>query len=1156
MASAVFRPRPPSAYAAADFLAARFAFRVEEFPGIRCAVSLLGGCNASAMTTENSELLRRYVADRSESAFATLVERHLGLVYSAALRQVSGDTQAAQDVTQAVFCDLARQAPRLTRHPSLTGWLYTSTRYLAAKARRTEQRRRAREQQAHAMNQLLQTGNPDPAWQELRPVLDDAMHELNAADREAVLLRYFEKRPLAEIGARLGLTENAARMRVERAVDKLRAVLAKRGVTSTAAALAASLAQHTVGAAPAGLATQVTRAALTAGVVGGGFLAGVQSFLAAKAPVLVGGAAVAVVAVGIWFAALRTPPDNSPVSAGPASPAVGTAAASTATAEIDTKPVIAGETAVAGGDRLLLDIVTADTGKPVPNARIEYWLWEGKEVARKKLWADRFGKCAVPVPRGSTTQLILVSQCDGFADTRLDWRPNRGEAIPDRYTLRVARSVPIGGRVVDADGQPVADAEVGFNNRTDPAKEMRPQSDNFAWPFDAAAESDAQGRWRIDRIAEATLQTIDGGATHPEHVRSESVSGGDPEALRQLRDGRYVFRLGRAVTVRGLVVDTADQPVPGAKVIVGIMSEVNSRETTTQADGSFQVAGCKPGRSLLSAEAPGYAPTTREVELTADAEPFRLTLGVGRLLRLRVVDSRGFPVSQAGIWLNTFAYQYQGSGARAGQASPVQIEFHRQTDANGQVEWDTAPDQDLYFSIAASGYMREDDVKVRPDGMEHEVVLKPALTILGTVQDAASGEPIPRFRIVTGWPTPNLATGATNATWSNIDRFWLSFEGGRFRHVFEEPVVGGDEAPAFVFKFEAEGYAPFVTRVVRADEGEAQFDVRLRAAAAIDVTVLLPDGQPAADADIGLVSPGAGLVLISGGLSHINLQYVGSLLTTDGQGQFRLPPDDAVARVIAAHPGGFAETTPAVLAAEPIIRLQAWGRLEGTYLSRGQPTAGQVLRLRYGLEDLHMVELDPSAYQVTTDRDGHFAFPQVPPGWHQLVRGVEVSGSLAEVEGKVWTTHLLDDVEILPGNTTTVTVGGTSYTVRARLQWPADLPRAANWRVMGLVRTPVPPAPTETRKNPQALAAWRNLPEVRVAFANQRFFPLAETTDGTWVAEDVPAGSYVLFVGAVEPGGTAGQFKERARAEVPVVVPADSPSGVLDLGEILMAPTP
>src|ERR1035437_2890215 len=122
------------------------------------------------MTT--NALLRRYVTDQSEPAFAELVRQHIDLVYSAALRQLNDDASAAQDVTQAVFTDLARQAPGLTRHPSLTGWLYTSTRYLAAKSRRTDQRRGAHEQEAHAMNQLLQSADPDPAWLELRSLLD------------------------------------------------------------------------------------------------------------------------------------------------------------------------------------------------------------------------------------------------------------------------------------------------------------------------------------------------------------------------------------------------------------------------------------------------------------------------------------------------------------------------------------------------------------------------------------------------------------------------------------------------------------------------------------------------------------------------------------------------------------------------------------------------------------------------------------------------------------------------------------------------------------------------------------------------------------------------------------------------------------------------
>jgi RNA polymerase sigma factor (sigma-70 family) len=214
------------------------------------------------MTT--NELLRSYAFGRSEAAFAELVQRHINLVYSAALRQVGGDSATAQDVTQAVFTELARNATRLVRHTALTGWLYTTTRFLAAKARRAEKRRHAREQEAHIMNQLLSPAEPDPVWQQLQPLLDEVMHELKAADRDAVLMRYFERLPLAEVGARLGVSENTARMRLDRALDKLRGALVKRGVTCSAVTLATILAEKTVHAVPAGVAEFVRANALEA----------------------------------------------------------------------------------------------------------------------------------------------------------------------------------------------------------------------------------------------------------------------------------------------------------------------------------------------------------------------------------------------------------------------------------------------------------------------------------------------------------------------------------------------------------------------------------------------------------------------------------------------------------------------------------------------------------------------------------------------------------------------------------------------------------------------------------------------------------------------------------------------------------------------------
>ena len=208
----------------------------------------------------DTELLRRFVDDDTQEAFAELVQRKIRLVYSAALRQTAGDAHLAHDVTQAVFLALSARARSLRRHTGLTAWLFTTTRFLAHNALRTQRRWQQREQDANAMNLLSREG--DPAWEQLRPAIDDALHELGERDREAILLRYFEGRSFSEIGASLGSAEGAARMRVDRALEKLRAGLARRGITSTAAALALTLANQPAVAVPAGLAAPLSGASL------------------------------------------------------------------------------------------------------------------------------------------------------------------------------------------------------------------------------------------------------------------------------------------------------------------------------------------------------------------------------------------------------------------------------------------------------------------------------------------------------------------------------------------------------------------------------------------------------------------------------------------------------------------------------------------------------------------------------------------------------------------------------------------------------------------------------------------------------------------------------------------------------------------------------
>lgn len=221
---------------------------------------------------DDAMLLSAYARRRDEAAFAELVRRHVNFVYAAALRQLNGDAHLAQDVTQSVFTDLARKASALAGHPQLTGWLFTSTRFAAAKQVRGEQRRRAREQEAQLMpnNEIAPPGEALD-WGRVRPVLDDALAELNDRDRRAILLRCLQDFDFAAVGAQLALSDNAARMCVARALDKLREALARRGIRSTTAALAVALASQAAVAAPAGLASSITGAAL-AGAAGGGSL--------------------------------------------------------------------------------------------------------------------------------------------------------------------------------------------------------------------------------------------------------------------------------------------------------------------------------------------------------------------------------------------------------------------------------------------------------------------------------------------------------------------------------------------------------------------------------------------------------------------------------------------------------------------------------------------------------------------------------------------------------------------------------------------------------------------------------------------------------------------------------------------------------------------
>ena len=193
--------------------------------------------------SDDHRLLAEFVRGRSETAFTELVTRYAGLVYSTAYR-FCGNTHSAEEITQAVFVILARKAGTLSPRVAVSGWLYQTARLTAANFVKGEIRRRRREQEAAMQSNLLETGPTD--WTKIAPLLDDAMGALGEADRNAVLLRYFENRTSSEIGVALRMNEETARKRVNRALEKLRHFFVKRGVTISSATLSGAISANSV----------------------------------------------------------------------------------------------------------------------------------------------------------------------------------------------------------------------------------------------------------------------------------------------------------------------------------------------------------------------------------------------------------------------------------------------------------------------------------------------------------------------------------------------------------------------------------------------------------------------------------------------------------------------------------------------------------------------------------------------------------------------------------------------------------------------------------------------------------------------------------------------------------------------------------------------
>ena len=754
------------------------------------------------------------------------------------------------------------------------------------------------------------------------------------------------------------------------------------------------------------------------------------------------------------------------------------------------------------------------------------------------LLTDANGSCAVPLLASNLKMLVVGALADGYEERCCAFlRPP--DPIPSGYTLKLPRGSWIGGVVKDPSGNPVAGAEIEvqfYGTGDSDAREFQRERPGFPDDSPVVATTDANGRWRFGSAPETNGDFIIG-VTHPFYsktsfhtdVDSLTTTLTDRVKLADLHASTAILVLKSGLAIRGLVTDEARKPLPGAKVRFGEFFGDDNPGATTSSDGAFVVNGVPAGLGHITITAAGFAPERLAVDVATNSEPVVVQIKPGGLLRLRVVDDSGNP--QPGVDVRLQAWRGNNT-----------LEWGGITDDQGRIEWSSAPRDEVNIYAGKEGFFNSRNNLFVADGEEHTIALHPQLTVSGFVTDAETRQPIPRFKAIPG--------SGPYGNWKRL--FLANGTNGHYSLTFQE------YEPPLQIRFESDGYEPKVSPPFDPRMLTFNYDVELTKQnpdTAIHGVVLLPDGSPTAGVQVALLTTEKGVML--GDARFLN-PSASILATTDSSGRFAFSPDSSALEVVAINAQGFGRAAVTVTNRQfVVVQIQPWGRIEGVLkLDRGS-VAGRQMTLAFSpfSHEGPPVTLANNS-SAETDSQGNFTFGQVPPGDFDLYLNSGIGIPLSHQTR----------VHVEPGATARVQVGGTGATVTGRFVLP-DSDSAVNWpkqmrfATLGTQSSP-PPAPAGLNHEEWQqweTAFWRSA-EGRARVQAMRSYPLEITADGSFVAEDVPAGTYVLSAQLFDspfdprqPGG--GHVLGSLRQEVTVPdLSGNSPTQTFDIGTLTIEP--
>jgi RNA polymerase sigma factor (sigma-70 family) len=1055
----------------------------------------------------DERLIRDYCLQGDQQAFAELVRRYASLVYGTARRHV-GDPFVAEEICQKTFCALATQMVSIKKPSHLPAWLYQTTRRLAAMQVRSDQRRVARERIAATM--IVNDPEANKSWERIEPLLNEGLDTLGEKDRAAILLRFFRGMTMAEVAQGLGTTEAAAKMRVGRAVEKLRTFFSQHGATCSIAGLLILLEENACAEPPASV------------------IGSILQYVARNRPIsmqlpragppsrallpIAGGVAL----LGLlWFSAGRSPVSPRPTETSSSPLAV--SALETAPASTAPEPK---QTPVSDG-QVRLTILDEKSSTPLSGARVS-----ASNLGRPlgEAVTDFEGHCDLPKPTLADGDFYynIRAECNGYASMNVSWsRFQRDESsdVPGTYELKMAQGARIGGLVTDEEGHPLMGIQLKLQGRRfggGPPPRQRARLN------DGASETvitDPAGKWSFDRLP-PEWEDILFKLNSQEFLTAEYVCDANRHptigqlaiAKAELLNGLARMQLHRGPLIVGQVLDQSQQPIAGVRLVQNFHWFEDYATTTTGNDGVYRLLNAPKGMLSLSFQADHYSPQTVSVAIDGPTTNPPVVLAPGHQLRARVLDDAGHPLDGVAVDVR------QGANMRQ------EFQWRTNTDAAGAFAWDGAPDKPLTVTLSRPGFQTT-RASLNAAGSEQTITLQrvtlqrsedPGIRVKGEVVDEATGQPIPKFKFF-------ISEGRDDAV--------VPKEGaeGRFSIRLE-----GQSRPVKI-EVQAEGHEPAASEPIPTTNGDQTVAFRLRRSDGWNGLVLLPNGEPAAGAEVAL-SRHLKWPILGRRKLLFREQYVYRLADTDGRFHFDAAKDARL--IIAVHQQGYAERDLDTLAANPNVQLQPWGRVQGTLRSSGHalPNEKVVISKRFWNPWVAIVLHPEAPFVATTDEDGRFLFDDVPPGDHSI--GRLFLGGMLETR----TT-----VQVNPGETTAVELGGNGRPVAGKIHVPKFEPgfdfshsrgelRAVAAKPVDLPNMarrsdfPTDEAYVEAEKldGARRAAYWQSA-EGLAAWRQARSYAVRFDADGTLHADDVPAGEYDLNV-SLEAQAQPGDFPPLPRS--------------------------